>query len=265
MRQRIQTAILAFIIFIPFVVIGGNTFRVFVFLLAAIGFLELIRMRKITSYYIPVVVAIALLWLLMLDDPSVVLPGLGKSELIMVFVLFLLAYTVMAKNKFAFDDAGFILLALIYVGMGFYYLIETRNGGNNVQGLANLFYVLLVIWATDTGAYFFGRALGKRKLWPEISPNKTVEGAAGGVLLACVIGVVFHIVHPFSYDMIVVIAVTVLVSVFGQIGDLVESAFKRFYGVKDSGKLLPGHGGILDRLDSLLFVLPLLHFIRFFS
>ncbi len=102
-------------------------------------------------------------------------------------------------------------------------------------------------------------------MWPEISPNKTVEGAIGGVLLACVIGISFHMVHPFQNDMMVVVAVTVLVSVFGQIGDLVESAFKRYYGVKDSGNLLPGHGGILDRLDSLLFVLPILHFIQFFS
>ncbi|MFD2760343.1 phosphatidate cytidylyltransferase [Lentibacillus juripiscarius] len=265
MRQRIQTAILAFIIFIPFVLIGGVTFRVFVFLLAAIAFIELIRMRKIGSYYIPVLLAIILLWLLMLNDPAAVLPGLGKSEIIMIFVLFLLAYTVMAKNKFAFDDAGFILLAFIYVGMGFFYLIETRDAGTNVQGLTNLLYVLLVIWATDTGAYFFGRAFGRRKLWPEISPNKTVEGAIGGVLLACVIGISFHMVHPFQNDMMVVVAVTVLVSVFGQIGDLVESAFKRYYGVKDSGNLLPGHGGILDRLDSLLFVLPILHFIQFFS
>ncbi|RYG73848.1 phosphatidate cytidylyltransferase [Lentibacillus lipolyticus] len=264
MRQRIQTAIIAFIIFIPFVVIGGDIFRVFIYLLASLAFIELIRMRKIGSYYIPVILAIVLLWFLLLNDPATVLPGFGKSEIIMIFVIFLLTYTVLAKNKFAFDDAGFILLALIYVGMGFFYLVETRDAGSNVQGLANLLYVLLVIWATDTGAYFFGRAFGRRKLWPEISPNKTIEGAIGGILLACVIGILFHMVHPFSYDIMIIIAVTVLVSVFGQIGDLVESAFKRYYGVKDSGNILPGHGGILDRLDSLLFVLPLLHFILHF-
>ncbi|SFA77092.1 phosphatidate cytidylyltransferase [Lentibacillus halodurans] len=263
MKQRIQTAIMAFLIFIPVVVIGGMIFNVFVYLLAAIALLELIRMRKIGHYYIPVMIAVILLWLLLVPESAGIFQGFEKSELIMAFVLFLLSYTVMAKNKFTFDDAGFILLTIIYVGMGFFYLIETRDG-SNAAALANIFYVLVVIWATDTGAYFCGRALGKRKLWPEISPNKTIEGAIGGVVLATAAGIIFHIAYPFPYDMIIVIAVTVLVSIFGQIGDLVESAFKRHYGVKDSGNLLPGHGGILDRLDSLLFVLPLLHFINFF-
>ncbi|GAA0445199.1 phosphatidate cytidylyltransferase [Lentibacillus halophilus] len=265
MRQRILTAILAFIIFVPFMAVGGTLFRLLVYVLATTALIELIRMRKIGTYYTPVVLAIILLWLVLIPDLAAVWPVIGKMELIMIFVLFLLAYTVLAKNKFAFDDAGFIILSLIYVGMGFFYSIETRDAGSNIQGLANLLYVLLVIWATDTGAYFFGRAFGKHKLWPEISPNKTVEGALGGIMLACVIGIFFHIVYPFEYDMIVIVIVTISASVFGQIGDLVESAFKRFYGVKDSGNVLPGHGGILDRLDSLIFVLPFLHFIQFFD
>lgn len=264
MKQRIRTAILAFLIFIPLVVIGGTLFELFVYLLAFIAILELTRMRKITEYYIPVALAVVLLWLLLLPEAVGIMQGIEKFELLMIFVLILLSYTVMAKNKFTFDDAGFILLAIIYVGMGFYFLIETRNG-DDASGLANLFYVLLVIWATDTGAYFCGRAFGKRKLWPKISPNKTIEGAVGGIVLSVAVGIIYHIVYPFSYDMIIIIGVTILVSIAGQIGDLVESAFKRHYDVKDSGRILPGHGGILDRLDSLLFVLPLLHFINFFS
>ncbi|GGJ92698.1 phosphatidate cytidylyltransferase [Lentibacillus kapialis] len=265
MKERIITALVAFLIFIPAVVIGGTIFQLFVYLLASIALFELIRMRQISHYYTPAIFALLPLWLLMVPESSKYagfLLGIEKIEVFMIFVLFLLSYTVMAKNKFTFDDAGFILLAITYVGMGFFYLMETRSSSD---GLARIFYVLVVIWATDTGAYFCGKAFGKHKLWPEISPNKTVEGALGGILLAVVIGMFFHIAFPFSYDMIVVILVTVLVSVAGQVGDLVESAFKRNYGVKDSGKLLPGHGGILDRLDSLLFALPLLHFINFFT
>ncbi|MFD1360368.1 phosphatidate cytidylyltransferase [Lentibacillus salinarum] len=263
MKQRILTAIAAILIFIPLVVIGGMTFNVFVYLLATIALLELIRMRRITVVYVPVTLAVICLWLLLLPSADMLQP-FSKADLLMLFTLFLLAYTVMAKNKFTFDDAGFMLLAIIYVGMGFYYLIETRDG-TSAGGLANIFYVLVVIWATDTGAYFCGRAFGKQKLWPKISPNKTIEGAVGGIVLAAAVGIIFHIAFPFPYDMITVITVTVLVSIAGQIGDLVESAFKRHYGVKDAGKILPGHGGILDRLDSLLFVLPLLHFIHFFA
>ncbi|HLS07830.1 phosphatidate cytidylyltransferase [Lentibacillus sp.] len=264
MKKRVLTALLAFIIFIPAVVMGGIIFQLFVYLLASIAFFELIRMRKLGNYYIPVVFALLSLWLLLLPGSSSFLFGFEKLEALMVFVLFLLSYTVMAKNKFTFDDAGFVLLAVIYVGMGFFYLIETR-GGSAAAGLANIFFVLVVIWATDTGAYFCGRAFGNRKLWPEISPNKTIEGAAGGIVLAVIVGVIFHMAYPFPYDMILIVAVTVLISAAGQIGDLVESALKRHYSVKDSGNLLPGHGGVLDRLDSLLFALPLLHFINFFA
>ncbi|QKY69056.1 phosphatidate cytidylyltransferase [Lentibacillus sp. CBA3610] len=264
MKQRIQTSILAFLIFIPLVVIGGIIFELFVYLLAVIALMELTRMRNTTNGYLPVIFSVIFLVLLLLPESVGILQGIEKPELLMLFVLILLSYTVVAKNKFTFDDAGFILLTIVYVGMGFYYLIETRDG-NSASGLANLFYVLVVIWATDTGAYFFGRAFGNRKLWPKISPNKTIEGAIGGIVLATLVGIIFHIAYPFSYDIIIIIAVTILVSIAGQIGDLVESAYKRYYDVKDSGKLLPGHGGILDRLDSLLFVLPLLHFINFFT
>lgn len=184
----------------------------------------------------------------------------SKVEVLLIIVMLLLSYTVLLKNKFTFDHAGFILLAALYVGMGFFFFIETRDSPN---GLINILYVFLIVWATDTGAYFIGRSFGKRKLWPEISPKKTIEGALGGIVLATLTGVIYHLITPFSYPIIIIIGVTMLASIFGQIGDLVESALKRHYGVKDSGDILPGHGGILDRFDSLLFVFPLLHFIGF--
>lgn len=231
MKQRIQTSIIAFLIFIPLVIIGGIIFDLFVCLLAVIALIELTRMRKVTNYYVPVTLAILFLLLLILPEAAGILYGIDNSELIIAFVLIMLSYTVLVKNKFTFDDAGFILLSIIYVGMGFFYLIDTRDG-QSASGLTNLFYALIVIWATDTGAYFFGRAFGKHKLWPRISPNKTVEGAVGGIVLSVLVGVIFHIAFPFSYDMMIVIVVTVLASITGQIGDLVESAFKRHYDVK---------------------------------
>jgi phosphatidate cytidylyltransferase len=117
-----------------------------------------------------------------------------------------------------------------------------------------------MIWATDSGAYFIGKATGKTKLWPEISPNKTVEGSIGGVVSALLVAVLFAIFSEINATIFTLMAITVVLSIFGQIGDLVQSAFKRHFNVKDSGNILPGHGGILDRFDSLLFVLPLLHF-----
>lgn len=258
MKQRILTAIVALIIFLPFLIYGKLPFALFVYLLATIGLLELLQMKKIKVFSVPAILAIVLLWGLLLTG-NVFTDGLfTKTDATMLFVLFLLIYTVLVKNKFTFDDAGFVLLATIFTGMGFFYLIETRDSGLNY-----MFFVLLIIWATDTGAYFTGRFFGKRKLWPKISPNKTVEGALGGIVLACIVGLIFQLLYPFDKPIAIIFIVTIAVSVFGQIGDLVESAFKRHFDVKDSGNILPGHGGILDRFDSLMFVLPLLHFIQF--
>jgi|SRR5690625_2508687 len=263
MKQRIITAFLALILFIPLTLYGDWPFSIFVYLIASIGLWELLRMKETQKYLFPTLLSIVMLWIILAPiSISESFTWFNKSEIIMIFVLILLSYTVLKKNKFTFDDAGFILLATLYVGMGFFYFLETRH---SINGLVTMLYALFIVWATDTGAYFFGKAFGKHKLWPKISPNKTVEGAVGGIILAVIIAIVFHLVHPFNYTLVTIIGVTILASIFGQIGDLVESAFKRHFQVKDSGTILPGHGGILDRFDSIMFVFPLLHFIQFIS
>ncbi|WP_416826851.1 phosphatidate cytidylyltransferase [Ectobacillus polymachus] len=261
MKQRVITAVIAAALFIPIAFYGGVPFTVLVYFLAYIGLYELIHMKKSPIFFIPTLLVGILLSLLLVSSNLAYTfgpIGLSKVELTFVIVMLLLSYTVLSKNTFTIDDAAFLLFATLYIGMGFYYLRQTR-----IEGLRYLFYTLFVIWSTDSGAYFIGRAFGKRKLWPEISPNKTVEGAIGGIFCAVAVGLVYNMFQPVSENIVYLIAVTVLVAIFGQIGDLVESAFKRHYGVKDSGYILPGHGGILDRFDSLLFVLPLLHFLHF--
>lgn len=118
-----------------------------------------------------------------------------------------------------------------------------------------VFLALFTNFGSDTAAFFAGRALGKHKLAPSISPGKTWEGAIAGILGAIIISLLFTIPSPLSlplgYGKAVVLGL--LVSIFGQFGDLVESLFKRNMGVKDSGRLLPGHGGALDRIDSVVF------------
>lgn len=261
MKQRIITGVIAAALFIPIVFYGGVPFTILVYALASVGLYELIRMNKLTVISMPTVLAALLLWTILV--PSNVTGvfetiGLTKVEITFVIVLLLLSYTVLSKNTFTFDNAAFLLMATTYVAMGFFYLNETR-----LAGIQYVFYALFVIWATDSGAYFIGKAIGKRKLWPEISPNKTIEGSIGGILCGIVVALVYNVFLPVQSNISVLIAVTIAISVFGQIGDLVESAFKRHYGVKDSGTILPGHGGILDRTDSWLFVLPLLHFLHF--
>lgn len=246
--------------FLPIVIVGGTLFTLLMYVLATIGLYELLRMKKIHVISVPGLFSIGFLWLLLLPLESNDLGwGLLKMEAIFLVVFLYLIMTVITKNQFTFDDAAFSILAVIYVGVGFFYMNETRAAEH---GLSYFFFVLLVIWATDSGAYFTGRKLGKRKLWPEISPKKTVEGAIGGIVSGLVVALLFQLVIPFDKSMLIMFTIAITVAVFGQLGDLVESAFKRQYHVKDSGNILPGHGGILDRFDSLLFVLPILHFLH---
>ncbi len=260
MKQRILTAVLAAAVFLPFVIYGKLPFTIFVYLLGSIGLYELLKMKKIALVSIPGLLSLLILWVLLIPNSYITVlddVNFSKAEFALLGLLLLLTYTVVTKNKFTFDDVGFVVISVFYLGIGFYFFIETRN-----LDLEHVFYALFLIWVTDSGAYFVGRAMGKNKLWPEISPNKTVEGALGGVVFAVIFGWVYQYFTNVFDNYLIVTIMSILLSIFGQIGDLVESAFKRHYQVKDSGTILPGHGGILDRFDSLLFVLPLLHFLE---
>jgi len=174
-------------------------------------------------------------------------------------IILLLLHTVWSRNRFSFDDAGMLTLGIFYIGMGFNYFTAAR--GVNVQ---MLLYLMFIVWATDSGAYMVGRKLGKHKVTP-ISPNKTWEGCIGGSIIGVVIATAFAIGFQVGYhNWLSMLVITIILSVVGQFGDLVESALKRYYGVKDSGKILPGHGGILDRFDSMLLVFPIAHLFGLF-
>ncbi|MFG3612138.1 phosphatidate cytidylyltransferase [Rummeliibacillus stabekisii] len=262
MKQRIITAIIAALLFIPFVVYGNLPFTLLVYVMAAIGLYEVLKMRGIALLSVPGIITLLLLfvvlmpkqWSLQLQEAT----SFSQIEYMFIAAILLLIYTVFVKNSFTFDDVGFLVISALYVGIGFHYFITAR-----VEGLAFVVYALVIVWTTDSGAYFVGRKLGKRKLWPEISPNKTVEGFLGGIVVAVIAALIFQAIVKLDYSYVTIILISFVASIFGQLGDLVESAIKRHYDVKDSGKILPGHGGILDRFDSILFVLPLLYFLHF--
>ncbi|EUJ33550.1 phosphatidate cytidylyltransferase [Listeria floridensis FSL S10-1187] len=260
MKTRIITAIVALIIFIPFVVIGGIPFELVSILLASIAVYEILTMTKHPLLSVNGIVTMLLTWLVVVPDRYLTWfnhIGLSLMQLIFIAIALLLAYTVFSRNKFHFDQAGIAVLAAFYVGMGFHHLALTRDAG-----FYYVLFALLIVWSTDTGAYFIGRAIGKHKLAPHVSPNKTVEGFIGGIVSALVVAGGFFYFFDLGDNFVAVFLGLIVLSIFGQLGDLVESALKRFYGVKDSGKIMPGHGGILDRFDSLLFVLPLLHILQ---
>lgn len=254
MKTRTITAIIAMAVFLPVVVYGKLPLLIMAYLLAIVALKEVLNMKNIKLYSLPGIISVIALCLIMSPEKSKLVSLDYQVPFLILMSLIMLSYTVMSKNRFNFVDAAFCMLAVAYVGIGFMYFYETRN-----NGLIYILFALLIVWVTDTGAYIFGRLFGKNKLWPEISPNKTIEGFVGGILSSTIIAIIFSINYDMPLPMLPLILVTWLFSMFGQLGDLVESALKRHFDVKDSGNLLPGHGGILDRFDSFIFVLPLMN------
>lgn len=261
MKTRLMTAIIGLIIVVPIIIYGGIPFIIVTYLLGMVGLFELIRMYRPKEIFSYLIFSTIFLWLLIYPNETVNFFALelSKYQIILMMLLFLLSLTVFTKNKFNFTDAGFLLISTIYLGISFHFLIEVR-----MSGLNYILFILFLIWSTDSGAYFLGKAFGKKKLWPEISPNKTIAGAIGGIFMAVLVGVVFQLIYPFELSLMSIVFLSVLISIVGQLGDLVASGFKRIYQVKDAGRLFPGHGGVLDRLDSLLFVLLVLYAFELF-
>jgi phosphatidate cytidylyltransferase len=154
-----------------------------------------------------------------------------------------------------------LALGVLYIGLAGIALIELRH--DTEAGRYNVLFLFLVVWASDIGAYMAGRAIGGPKLWPAVSPNKTWSGAAGGLLAAVSVALGAALVFTPGASVIAVVAVAALLGVASQAGDLLESAIKRHFDVKDSSHLIPGHGGLLDRLDGVLAAAPVAALLSF--
>lgn len=160
-------------------------------------------------------------------------------------------------SNFAFSIVGIIYIVIPFAILNFFAYYKTYSDIVGIDEKYSYFLLLaffVIQWANDTGAYLSGKMIGKTKLFERISPNKTWEGAIGGAFLAVITGIIFSTIT--DSNIIHWISISLLIVVFGTLGDLTESQIKRSIGVKDSGNILPGHGGILDRFDGVLFSAP---------
>jgi len=173
---------------------------------------------------------------------------------IFLFVLGIAVITLFTRRTLveALPSAGISSSGLILVAFPLSYAVRLHGAGT--QGPAMLLFAMVIIWVGDTAAYFVGRSFGKYKLAPQLSPKKTWEGAVASFLGSLIVAVVFarFITVPLKH----LLAMAAVGNVAGQLGDLLESAYKRSAGIKDSGSLLPGHGGVLDRIDALILAIP---------
>lgn len=181
-----------------------------------------------------------------------------------LYIITLMSVAVIDNERVNFRDVTMSLFMTAYSVLLLVHITLIRNCQN---GIALLFLTLLGTYITDTGAYFAGSFLGKRKLIEKVSPNKTIEGAIGGVLASVVSFLIYGaVMKSAGYDVnfLNLLILSVLCAVVAQLGDLSASLMKRSFQIKDFGNLIPGHGGVLDRVDSLMFVAPVVyHFITF--
>lgn len=255
MKQRVISAIVALLICIPIIIYGGIPFYVGFALIGLIGFMELLNLRnkKKEIPYIMKAFSIVSFIVLMMSNWDVfgslyIFDAEKISAIIFLIVIPIIFFN--KSKKYDINDALFLLGGIIFLGIAFNQMAIIRT-----SGLYYLVYLLLITILTDSFAYIIGSLIGKHKMCPSVSPNKSWEGFIGGLVFGTFVGTVFYATaFDFTGNMFALILATAFLSVIGQIGDLVFSSIKRNYGIKDFGNIMPGHGGVLDRLDSILFV-----------
>lgn len=269
MITRILTGIVG-IGAMTFIIQSGDWyFAVFVLLLSVIGWHEFSRAfakKGIRTTYFLGFLCLLLLW---------GCSWLGSAEELMAVttgvVLLALLMTVLLHDRISFKGACASIAGVLYIGLPLGHLLMLRfwEGeslatplGSFEMGCALIWIMFIGTWASDTFAYFTGSAIGSHKLCPSISPNKTVEGFLGSVV-GTTVSVAALGSSFFSFSMTEMAALGFAISIFATLGDLVESVFKRYTGIKDSGSLIPGHGGVLDRFDSVLYTAPLVYYFAY--
>jgi len=238
------------------------------FVLALITMSEFLKLVHLTSYLAYFLLAAAFYFLSyrIFDKNAVYL-----LLIINVFVNLFLLKDVLWTSKIPMFEKKKYITVIFYIISGFVFLtlipvqdLESIYNKNNFRSHI-IIAVFVLMWANDTFAYLIGSKFGKHKLMPRVSPKKTVEGFFGGMLGALGVGfVAFKVIENFvpvteKYELWVWACLAIIVSVFGTIGDLIQSKFKRQAGVKDSGIIMPGHGGMYDRLDSIIYASPFIY------
>ena len=261
MKVRLISAGIALAILIPLLWIGGIPFAICMGILGVLAYKEIIDLKKSHNEIPDFVKVCGLLCVVYLILGNYNLSSLNivvsYPKLLLPIVLCLIPTVFYKNEKYTTKDAFYLIGGIYLVGILFNLIISLRN----LNGYL-LLYLLAVTMVTDTFAYLIGSLIGKHKMCPKISPKKSWEGAISGTIGGSIVSIIIYtnLVGDFSLKLLFL---TIILSIVGQIGDLVYSKIKRENDIKDFSNLMPGHGGILDRLDSLIFIA--LVYVVFFS
>ncbi|WP_297728834.1 phosphatidate cytidylyltransferase [uncultured Porphyromonas sp.] len=240
---------------------------------AVAGLIEFNQLTRVNRPYIFRIVldCAAAVWLLYATAQSgmAITLGLGIYIPYMLYLLYVVCRSTFLPHKDMLPSLGNSLIGQLYIAVPLALAIRLTLTINPFFPITHyngmlLLAIFIFIWVNDTGAYLVGSRWGKTPLAPSISPKKTVEGSIGGLLLALLSAVILRLLLFPELSWLSILLIAAVVAIFGTIGDLFESSLKRQAGVKDSGKLIPGHGGILDRIDSLLLAVPAVYLLLAF-
>lgn len=257
LKTRIISAVVGLPLIIAVLFLGGKLFYLFVFLLSVIGLYEYYRAFSNTDYkpiiWIGYLVTIVYYLLILLNINSFF------TISILIFIALLLFFLDIIRRGYNILNVAVTILGILYVPFLFSNLIFIYN---ELNGKLLIWLPFLTAWFSDTGAYFIGSYFGKKKLCPSLSPKKTVEGAIGGVIASALFsaftGFLFNSIG-YEVSIIHFLIIGFICGITSMLGDLSASSIKRFAQIKDYSNVIPGHGGILDRFDSILFTAPTLY------
>ena len=256
MKKRVISAIVALIIAVPLLLKGGLLFELGVIALSMLALREFLKARE-EKKELPVFINfISYIMIVLLVSTGINNTNLTfaidyrvLSALLMVFLLPTILYH--DRSLYSITDAFYLIGGVFFLGISFSLMIIYRN-----ISLLLIIYLFLITIFTDTYAYIMGGLVGRHKLLEVISPNKTWEGVIFGSLFGTLIASVYYVtIINQSSNIVLIVLMTLFLSIIGQFGDLVFSAIKRYFGKKDFSNIMPGHGGILDRFDSIIFVM----------
>lgn len=264
MKTRTISAIIMALIVVPIFYIGGLAFEIMVFVLSLLALKEFLDIKEVKKKLPKFVKFISYLFMILFIGTNIVKETIVLqmdfrviSALFMAFLIPSVLYH--DKNKYNISDAFYLIGGIFFLSISMIVMAAVRN-----VRLALLLYILIITIMSDTFAYLTGLLIGKHKMIESISPKKTWEGSIGGTIAGVFTSTLFYITVLNPQENIIIISlISLFLSILGQFGDLVFSAIKRYFGKKDFSNLIPGHGGILDRIDSLIFVL--LGFMFFWS
>ena len=243
MKQRLISAIVALIIVVPLVIFGGIWFEIAVSILGLLAMREVLKLKSVPKSIS--IISLILVPILIFLDIDVI------NKVLFTLIIYFILLVFYDRKEYNIENCTFLtaFASLIIVVFTEFYVIREAN--------LNVFlYLFMITILTDTFAYIGGRLFGKHKLIESVSPNKTIEGSVIGSFIGTILPTAFYVfmINP-GESIVIAFIITLILSIIGQLGDLVFSSIKRYYDIKDYSNIMPGHGGILDRLDSIIFVI----------